>query len=411
MSDLYFEEDYAESDYVEGVVMAIDALPPVPQRGDSKDVFDGKADTFMAALVLFAQQADAVAIAMNNNATNAESTTSLTIGTGDRIFVADVGRSYVVGQTVKAASTASPTNWMQGDVTAYNTVTGSLTINMNLLQGSGTFAAWTLSLSNASSSGGSITQDFAVKSLQHAIGANIASAATIDLSTATGNIAHLTGNTTVTGATMTAGKDVLLIIDGTPQFNYHATNLKLNSGGANITGAAGDVALFTYDGTTVRVTYIKMSGHANVETAAPAGAPVGSFLLYAGSSPPAGYLTCPTTLTNISRTTYATLFTAIGTTWGVGDSSTTFGLPWFASGYAILQANPSVTLEGVGKATAGDNLAHTHTYADVDNTGSVSTGGSWINSVGNLTTKTSSSSGGSANLAAGARVLICIKYQ
>ena len=32
----------------------------------------------------------------------------------------------------------------------------------------------------------------------------------------------------------------------------------------------------------------------------------------------------------VSRTTYATLFAAIGTTYGAGDGSTTFNLPDFA---------------------------------------------------------------------------------
>ena len=40
---------------------------------------------------------------------------------------------------------------------------------------------------------------------------------------------------------------------------------------------------------------------------------------------PTGYLICNGSA--ISRTTYAALFDAIGTTWGTGDGSTTFTLP------------------------------------------------------------------------------------
>ena len=54
--------------------------------------------------------------------------------------------------------------------------------------------------------------------------------------------------------------------------------------------------------------------------------PVGAMLDYAGAGiVPSGYLLCDGS--PVSRTTYADLFTAIGTTWGVGDGSTTFDLP------------------------------------------------------------------------------------
>jgi len=46
---------------------------------------------------------------------------------------------------------------------------------------------------------------------------------------------------------------------------------------------------------------------------------------FAGNTIPAGYLLCDGAA--VSRTTYAALFAAIGTLWGVGDGSTTFNLP------------------------------------------------------------------------------------
>jgi len=53
--------------------------------------------------------------------------------------------------------------------------------------------------------------------------------------------------------------------------------------------------------------------------------PAGTVIPYAGSSEPAGFLLCYGQA--VSRTTYATLFAAIGTTYGSGDGSTTFNLP------------------------------------------------------------------------------------
>lgn len=53
--------------------------------------------------------------------------------------------------------------------------------------------------------------------------------------------------------------------------------------------------------------------------------PAGSMMPYAGATAPAGWLLCYGQ--TVSRTSYAALFTAIGTTYGSGDGSTTFNLP------------------------------------------------------------------------------------
>lgn len=54
-------------------------------------------------------------------------------------------------------------------------------------------------------------------------------------------------------------------------------------------------------------------------------APVGVVLPFAGSAAPSGWLLCAGQ--EVSRTTYAALFTALGTAYGVGNGSTTFNLP------------------------------------------------------------------------------------
>lgn len=53
--------------------------------------------------------------------------------------------------------------------------------------------------------------------------------------------------------------------------------------------------------------------------------PIGTIFAFAGNNIPNGYLPCNGSA--ISRTTYADLFAVIGTTYGGGDSSTTFNLP------------------------------------------------------------------------------------
>jgi microcystin-dependent protein len=133
-----------------------------------------------------------------------------------------------------------------------------------------------------------------------------------------------------------------------------------------------------------------------------AGVVAGQLITFAGTTPPSGYLTCPTAATTVSRTTYADLFAAIGTTWGAGDGSTTFGIPWFAANYAMTQASSNV-----GTATVGENLSHTH---QIQGSFVSSAAGGSLYDVGASAGTSSGASGGTANLAASTRVLFCVKF-
>lgn len=53
--------------------------------------------------------------------------------------------------------------------------------------------------------------------------------------------------------------------------------------------------------------------------------PIGTVIMRASSDTPSGYLPCDGAA--VSRTEYLELFTEIGTTFGVGDGSTTFNVP------------------------------------------------------------------------------------
>lgn len=53
--------------------------------------------------------------------------------------------------------------------------------------------------------------------------------------------------------------------------------------------------------------------------------PIGSIVSYGGTNTPTNWLLCDGSA--VSRTTYATLFAVIGTSYGSGDGSTTFNLP------------------------------------------------------------------------------------
>ena len=73
------------------------------------------------------------------------STTSLTIGTGSKTFtIAQTNRGWGVGARLRASSTAAPSVFMEGVVTAYSG--SSLTLSVDLVSGSGTVANWTINL-------------------------------------------------------------------------------------------------------------------------------------------------------------------------------------------------------------------------------------------------------------------------
>ena len=104
-------------------------------------------------------------------------------------------------------------------------------------------------------------------SMEWVKGADVASAATINLTTATGNGVHVTGTTPITAVTLGSGMWRMVIFDGILTLTHHATTNNL-PGGANITTAAGDRALYWADGTTVYcAAYNKASGKATVAPA------------------------------------------------------------------------------------------------------------------------------------------------
>jgi len=85
--------------------------------------------------------------ALNNSllGVTSSSTTSLLIGTGSKTLTVGTGLGYALGMPLKLASAANVSNYMKGVVTAYNIGTGSLTVNVASVGGSGTFADWAVS--------------------------------------------------------------------------------------------------------------------------------------------------------------------------------------------------------------------------------------------------------------------------
>jgi microcystin-dependent protein len=135
----------------------------------------------------------------------------------------------------------------------------------------------------------------------------------------------------------------------------------------------------------------------------------GSIIWVAYNTAPAGYLKANGAA--VSRSTYATLFSAIGTTFGSGDGSTTFNLPNIR-GRFIRAWDDGMGLDAgrvFGSGQADEFKTHTHslegrtdmTYA----TGSVTTG-SGIGGPNIATLATGGSETRPVNIA----FLACIKY-
>lgn len=168
-----------------------------------------------------------------------------------------------------------------------------------------------------------------------------------------------------------------------------------NTGVTKINGQTGDVTIATY-------------------------IPVGAVFMFAMPTAPVGYLQCDGSV--VSRTTYSALFSAIGTTFGGGDGTTTFGLPdmramfprGWDNGRGIDQPR------NFGSQQDDDNKGHTHVYTDAyfaetggpdttfGNSLTGATGHDYNNSLYSAT-RTTQSTGGYESRPKNVALLFCIK--
>lgn len=84
--------------------------------------------------------------------------------------------------------------------------------------------------------------------------------------------------------------------------------------------------------------------------------PPGAITAYVAAAAPAGWLLCNGS--PVSRTTYASLYAIIGTTYGVGDGSTTFNVPDLRQKFPLGKAASGT---GATLGASGGAIDHTHT--------------------------------------------------
>ena len=133
---------------------------------------------------------------------------------------------------------------------------------------------------------------------------------------------------------------------------------------------SGNVAL-TLPSSITNGGFLQTDGSGNLSFQIVAGVPTGAVFCVAVATIPTGYLECNGA--PVSRTTYAALFSFIGTQYGAGNGSSTFNLPdlrgEFVRGFDNGRGVDSG--RGIGSSQSGQNLSHDHD-ADASATSNVS---------------------------------------
>lgn len=136
--------------------------------------------------------------------------------------------------------------------------------------------------------------------------------------------------------------------------------------------------------------------------------PAGGVIYFAMNTPPAGWLKANGAA--VSRTTYAALFAAIGTTFGVGNGSTTFNLPdlrgEFIRGWDDSRGIDSGRVFGSAQAQAIQSHTHTAPTYSSDGVSTLIRSGS-SPQAGTFTTD---ATGGAETRPRNIALLACIKY-
>jgi microcystin-dependent protein len=169
------------------------------------------------------------------------------------------------------------------------------------------------------------------------------------------------GNTTAAGdgVAIPAGKSVLLRSDGTnivEQLNHITGGFSIG-GAATFSGAVtfGSTATLNADPTLA----LQAATKQYVDAAASGSSPSGALIMWPTGTAPSGWLLCNGAA--VSRTTYAALFAVIGTTFGAGDTTTTFNLPDYRDKMPIGVNTIAASIGATGGSKDAIVVTHTHT--------------------------------------------------
>lgn len=162
---------------------------------------------------------------------------------------------------------------------------------------------------------------------------------------------------------MTRARDIADVISG----NFSLPTGAIAAGSITTAKIAADAI------TTNKIAAGAVTANEIASGAVPDSTASGTIVPWGGASPPTGWLECDGSA--VSRTTYADLFTAIGTTYGAGDGSSTFNLPDMRGRTAVGKDNmggsaanritSAVTVDGTTLGQTGGSQSHTLTQAEM----------------------------------------------
>lgn len=218
-----------------GVSSAIDAALAsadlAESAQDAAEVAQAGAEAAQAGAEAAQAAAEAIVAETSGAPFSATSASAITVGTGSKSFtLAETGKLFSLGQTVVVAETSAPaTVQMSGIITAFNSATGAMTVNVGSATGAGSHSDWTISLgatagvsSSRTISGGGLATGGGDLSADRTITVTAASAS--DVRVGTDTTKALTAAALVGAAAFVALTDAATIAtDASLGFNFKVT--------------------------------------------------------------------------------------------------------------------------------------------------------------------------------------------
>lgn len=226
----------------------------------------GKAD----AAANSASAAIAVATtALNSATTQATSSTTWAVALGAKYwFLNQSGKAFAIGQHVMIASAANANNWMHGVITAWNSTSSRMDVNVTNCSGSGTLSDWSISVSGPAPSGALINE---------LRGADVAiSSGNLNLTSTTGNTVNVTGSTNISTITLAVGvKRTLVMAANGGVLLHYGGNVQVPGSNGYVWGAGDVIEVMGDTGSIARVLSItRYNGRSVVESPAASSAEV-----------------------------------------------------------------------------------------------------------------------------------------
>jgi microcystin-dependent protein len=303
--------------------------------------------------------------------------------------------TYTLGNTTNRWTNIFSESALIGNVTAAN-IFATLSNIAQIYLG-----ADIIPTANVSSNVGTVGMRF---NTVHAAAASLTGSLNVGTTVSVGASASISGVVTVGANVAAAGNISIAAV---------TTSTSTTTGGLTVAGGAGVAGNLHVGGTIVTPTMPAGTSNTAVATTAFVqnnSVPTGALMMWSTASAPTGWLICNGTA--VSRTVYAALFAAIGTTFGSGDGSTTFNLPNYNNRTAI-GAGGLYALGATGGSKDQTVVSHTHNLSGnvvtAVSTNSVLVDGAVEGisanvitnitpTISNVTVSTSGSSGTDANL-------------